>query len=129
VVGGFAEVDEREVKLAVSSCTRVPRPTICLNSVMLPTSRSSTIRRQVCASTPVDSRREVVTMTGTLRFGVDEVAELLLALGVVAGDAHDVARVLLHQVGVFIDEAWRMRAAWACPRRRRWSSGNGRRWP
>ena len=32
---------------------------------------------------------------GILRFRVDEVAELGLALGVAAGDAHDVAVVLL----------------------------------
>src|SRR5579872_683445 len=36
-----------------------PRPTICLNSVIEPTARSSTISRQVCASTPVESGREV----------------------------------------------------------------------
>ena len=35
---------------------------------------------------------------------VDEVAELGLALGVVAGDAHDVAFVLLHQVRILVDE-------------------------
>ena len=53
----------------MSSWTRVPRPTICLNSVIEPTARSSTISRQVCASTPVDSSREVVTMTGYLDSG------------------------------------------------------------
>ena len=67
---------------------------ICLNSVIEPTARSSTIRRQVWASTPVESSREVVTITGILRLGVDEVVELVLAFVVVAGDAHDVALVL-----------------------------------
>ena len=82
----------------------MPRPTICLNSVIEPTSRSSTISRQVCASTPVESSREVVTSTGIFRFRVDEVAELGLALGVAAGDAHDVAVVLGDQIGVLVDE-------------------------
>ena len=36
MIGGFAEVHEREVVLFVSSWTRVPRPMICLNSVMEP---------------------------------------------------------------------------------------------
>ena len=53
----------------MSSCTRVPRPTICLNSVIDPTSRSSTISRQVWTSTPVESRRDVVTRTGYLDSG------------------------------------------------------------
>ena len=35
---------------------------------------------------------------------VDEVAELGAALGIVAGDAHDVAGVLLDEVGVLVDE-------------------------
>ena len=37
-------------------------------------------------------------------FGVDEIAELVFALGIVAGDAHDVARIFVHQVGVFVDQ-------------------------
>ena len=39
-----------------------------------------------------------------LRLRVDEVAELGAAFGIVAGDAHDVALVLLDQVGVLVDE-------------------------
>ncbi len=38
------------------------------------------------------------------RLRVDEVAELGAAFGIVAGDAHDVALVLLHQVRVFVDQ-------------------------
>ena len=38
------------------------------------------------------------------RLRVDKIAELCGALGVVAGDAHDVARVLPSEVGVFIDQ-------------------------
>ena len=41
---------------------------------------------------------------GISGFRVDEVAQLRLALGVAAGDAHDVARVPLHQVGILVDE-------------------------
>jgi len=36
-----AKVDQREVKLLRILMTRVPRPTICLNSVIEPTARSS----------------------------------------------------------------------------------------
>ena len=46
----------------------------------------------------------MVTRTGYFDFRVDEVAELGLALGVVAGDAHDVAVVLGDEVGVLVDE-------------------------
>src|SRR5438128_6516768 len=38
------------------------------------------------------------------RLGVDKVAELRGAFGIVAGDAHDVARVLPGQVDVFIEQ-------------------------
>ena len=41
---------------------------------------------------------------GMFGFRVDEVVQLRLALGVTAGDAHDVAVVPVHQVGVFVDE-------------------------
>ena len=37
-------------------------------------------------------------------FRVDEVTELLLPLAVVAGDAHDVAVVRTHQIGVLVNE-------------------------
>jgi hypothetical protein len=56
-------------------------------------------------------QREVVTMTGILRLGVDEVAELAWPSASSAGDAHDVALVLQHQVGFSLISAWRMRAA------------------
>ena len=38
------------------------------------------------------------------RFRVDEIAEFGLALGIAAGDAHDVAMVLGDQIGVLVDE-------------------------
>ena len=41
---------------------------------------------------------------GILRFRVDEVAELVLAFLVAAGDAHDVALVLGDEIGVLVDE-------------------------
>ena len=41
---------------------------------------------------------------GVFRLGIDEVAELGLAFGVVAGDAHHVAVVLLHEIGVLVDQ-------------------------
>ena len=47
----------------------VPRPTICLNSVMEPTARSSTMRWHVWPSTPVERSREVVTRTGYFASG------------------------------------------------------------
>ena len=62
------------------------------------------MRRQVWTSTPVESRRDVVTMHGVLGFGIDEVAELGLSFGVAAGDSHDVAGVFRHQIGIFIDK-------------------------
>ena len=37
-------------------------------------------------------------------FGVGDVAELVLLLAVVAGDAHDVAGVVTHEVGVLDDQ-------------------------
>ena len=46
----------------------------------------------------------MVTSTGYFDFRVDEVAELVLAFLVAAGDAHDVAAVLGDQVGVLVDE-------------------------
>ena len=41
---------------------------------------------------------------GIFRFRVDEVAELGLAFGVAAGDAHDVAVVFVAQIRVLVDE-------------------------
>ena len=82
----------------------MPRPTICLNSVIEPTARSRTMRRQVWASTPVESSRDVVTRTGYFASGIDEVAELGLPLGVAAGNAHDVAVILVAQILVLVDE-------------------------
>ena len=38
------------------------------------------------------------------RFRVDKVTKLVEAFFVIAGDTHDVAMVLRHQIGVFIDE-------------------------
>ena len=46
------------------SSTRVPRPTICLNSPMAPISWSITMSLQSLASTPVVRSFEVVAMTG-----------------------------------------------------------------
>ena len=83
---------------------RVPRPMICLNSVIESMRRSSTIRWQVWASTPVVISCEVLAMTGIGGFGVDEVVELGLALVVVAGDAHDVLAVGGGEVGIGVDQ-------------------------
>ena len=41
---------------------------------------------------------------GISRLRVDEVAKLVLAILIVAGDAHDVAMIDRHQVGVLVDE-------------------------
>ena len=41
---------------------------------------------------------------GVSGFRVDEVAELRLPFGIAAGDAHDVAVVTVHEVGVLVDE-------------------------
>jgi hypothetical protein len=43
-------------------------------------------------------------------FRVDEVADLLATVRIVAGDPHDIARRLLHQIGILVDE----RLAHAC---------------
>ena len=50
--------------LPLSVRRRVPRPTICLNSVIEPISLSITISPQVLQSTPVDSISDVVTTQG-----------------------------------------------------------------
>ena len=41
---------------------------------------------------------------GEFRFRVDEVAEFVLPLGIPTGDAHDVAAVAGHEVGVLVDQ-------------------------
>ena len=46
----------------------------------------------------------MVTSTGYVEFRVDEIAELILTVLVVAGDAHDVAVVLGDEIGVLVDE-------------------------
>ena len=71
---------------------------------MEPTARSSTMSRQVWTSTPVDRSRDVVTSAGYGDSGVDEVAELPLPVRVGPGDAHDVAGVPVHEIGVLVDE-------------------------
>ena len=79
--------------LSSSGNSRVPRPIICLNIAIDPTGRNSTMLRTVGRSTPVDSICEVVAMTGSVRLGVGEVAEVAPAdLALVAHDAHDVVR-------------------------------------
>ena len=69
-------------------------------------------------------------MTGYGDSGIDEVAELRLPFGVVAGDAHDVAVVLGDQVGVLVDQRLTHPRRRVPDRRRtRWFSGSGRRSP
>ena len=46
------------------SRSRVPRPMICLNSVMEPIILSSTISLTILQSAPVESSSDVVAMTG-----------------------------------------------------------------
>ena len=82
----------------------MPRPTICLNSVMEPTGRSSTMSRQVWASTPVESSREVVTRTGYFASGSMKLPSCAWPSRVAAGDAHDVAVVFVAEVLVFVDQ-------------------------
>ena len=58
-------VDDVEEELSVILAQpRVPRPMICLNSLIEPTTRASTIFRHVGASTPVESNCDVVKITG-----------------------------------------------------------------
>ena len=64
--------------LSQSGRRRVPRPMICLNSLMELMTLSSTIRRQVLQSTPVVIRREVVTMTGYLLFTLVKLSSCFL---------------------------------------------------
>ncbi len=63
-LGRLAEVEDGEAELAVSSLMRVPRPMICLNSVIDWMRWSSTISLQVWASTPVVISSDVVAITG-----------------------------------------------------------------
>ena len=52
------------VKYSLPSNRRVPRPMICLNSIIEFTGRSSTMLRTLRASTPVESFYDVVRMVG-----------------------------------------------------------------
>ncbi len=52
------------VKYSLPSKSRVPRPMICLNSIIELIGRISTMLRTLLASTPVESFCEVVRMVG-----------------------------------------------------------------
>ena len=41
---------------------------------------------------------------GVLRFRVDEIAELVLPLGIAAGDAHDIAGVPVDEIDVLVNQ-------------------------
>ena len=64
-----------------SSLIRVPRPIICLNSVMEPVFSSRQITLQVCASVPVLISFEVVAITGNFCSGFMKSSRYPLATG------------------------------------------------
>ena len=62
------------------SLTRVPRPIICLNSVIEPIVLSSTIILHVSASTPVLINLDVTAITGYLEFGSTKLSNCALPI-------------------------------------------------
>lgn len=62
--GRTGVIEDIEVELAVVLGRRVPRPMICLNSVMVPMTLMKTMFLTIGASTPVLSIWDVVRMTG-----------------------------------------------------------------
>ena len=111
MAGGAAKVDQREIELPCVLMNAGAAPDDLLELGHRADPRSSTIRRQVWASTPVDRSREVVTSTGYFDFRVDEVAELVLAFLVAASDTHDIALIFGHESAFSLMSAWRIRAA------------------
>ena len=88
----------------MSSWTRVPRPRICLNSVIEP---NRSVEDDEPTRLRIDSSRQEPRRRHEdreLRLRVDEVAELVLTFRVVAGDPHDVPAVLGEEVWVLVDE-------------------------
>ena len=79
----------------------MPRPMICLNSLIEPTTRASTTFLQVGASTPVVSSCEVVRIVGVLRLDVLKPAEVAAPdVALVGRDAADIVGILRDQIGV-----------------------------
>lgn len=104
VVGGFAKVNQREIELA---CVLVHAGAAPDDLLELGHAADLALQHDEAAGLRVHAGGEQARSGddhGHLGLGVDEVAELLFAFGIVTGDAHHVARVLLHQVSVFIDE-------------------------
>ena len=130
VVGGFAKVDQREVKLA-----RVFMHTGAAPDDLLELGHAAdfALQHDEPAGLRIHAGGKQARGSdddGNTGLGVDKVAELLFAFGIVSGDAHHVARVFLHQVGVFVDEGLaHAGGVGGCRRKKRWFSGSGRRWP
>ncbi len=104
VVGGLAEVDQGEVVLLgvlVDACAAAH------DLLELGHRSHFAVEDDEAAGLGVDTGGEQARGGDDdriLRFRVDEVADLGAAFGVIAGDTHDVALVLLDQVRVFVDE-------------------------
>jgi hypothetical protein len=113
--GGTLEVHDSEVELVMSSRKRVPRPMICLNSVIELMFWSRTISLQVLASTPVVKSLDVVTITGygsSLSIKYESCAFPSLSSLVI----RITYRRLLAAAGIIFTSSCRIRSAWS------WSS-------
>jgi hypothetical protein len=75
-----------------------------LNSVIEPTSRSSTIKRPGLGVYAGREKPRCGDQHGIGGFRVDEVAELILTVLIVASDAHNVAMVFSDEIAIFVDE-------------------------
>ena len=104
VVGGAPEIHQREVEFAgvLMHAGSAPQDLLELGH-----GADLTVEHDQAAGLDIDPGGEQPRggdQHGMLGFRIDEVAQLRLALGIAAGDAHDVAVVPVHQVGVFVDE-------------------------
>ena len=104
MAGRAAEVDQREVELLGVLMDAGAAPDDLLE---LGHRADLAVEHDQAAGLRIDAGREQPRggdEHGILRFRVDEVAELILAFLVAAGDAHDVAVVLGDEIGVLVDE-------------------------
>ena len=86
---------------------------ICLNSVMDLMRLSSTIRWQVCASTPVDISCEVVAMTGKVDSGSMKLSSCALPSSLSPVMRMTYLLLAAARSGLALTSAWRMRSAWS----------------
>lgn len=104
VAGGAAKIDQREEELLAVLMNAGAAPDDLLE---LGHRAHSAIEHDQPAGLRINTSREQPRSRhqhGIFRFRVDEIAELVLAFLVAAGDAHDVTLVFRDQIGVLVDE-------------------------